>query len=101
MATLFICVWAAAAEVARGDPIQEMSVAIGVASAQSAALEAHPNPGPHRRRVRLFADVDCFVTWEDDPTALSDGTDGRPLQAGSAEYFDIQTGHRVAAIERT
>ncbi|KKK94739.1 hypothetical protein LCGC14_2679860, partial [marine sediment metagenome] len=30
-----------------------------------------------------------------------DGTDGRPLEAGSAEYFDIEAGHKIAVIERT
>jgi len=97
MATLFVCVFEGAAEVATGDPIQEITVNIGVASVQSASIIG---TGRRRRRVRLFADANCFVTWGSNPTAQNDGSDGRPLQAGSAEYFDIESGHLLATIER-
>ncbi len=98
MATLFFAVYSGAVEVASGDPIQEDKVDIGVASAQSAVINGTSRK---RRRVRVFADADCFVTWGENPTALADGTDGRPLSAGSAEYFDIEAGHKIATIERT
>jgi len=97
MATLFIAVWEDAEEVALGNPIQEMTVDIGVASAQSDAISGTLNK---RRRVRLFADGNCFATWGADPTALNDGTDGRPLGASTPEYFDIQSEHKIAVIER-
>ena len=97
MATLFFTVFAGAAEVAMGDPIQEDSVAIGGSSTASAVLAG---TGKKRRRVRLFADIDCYATWGENPVAKNDGTDGRPLAASVAEYFDIEVGHQIAAIER-
>jgi len=98
MATLFFTVFSGAVEVAAGDPIQEDKVAIVVASTQSAAIVG---TGRKRHRVRILADVDCFATWGENPVAKNDGTDGRPLVAGSAEYFDIEAGHKIATIERT
>ncbi len=98
MATLFFAVFSGAVEVAMGDPIQEDKVAIGVGSTQSVVLVG---TGRKRRRVRVFADTNCFATWGENPVAKSDGTDGRPLEAGSAEYFDIEAGHKIATIERT
>ena len=98
MATLYFAVFSGAVEVASGDPIQEAVVNIGVASAQSAAITG---TNRKRQRVRIFADTDCFATWDANPTALANGLDGRPLSAGSAEYFDIEAGHKIATIERT
>ncbi len=98
MSTLFIATWRSAVEVARGDPLQEMVVTIGAGSLQSAAITGQNKA---RNRVRLYADVDCFVTWNEDPTALTDGTDGRPLGRNNVEYFDIEAGHKIAVIERT
>ncbi len=98
MATLFFAVYLGAVEVAAGDPVQENKVTIGVASAQSAVIIGS---GRKRHRVRVFADTNCFATWGENPVAKSDGTDGRPLEAGSAEYFDIEAGHKIATIERT
>ncbi len=98
MASLFFAVFLGAVEVAAGDPVQENKVAIGVASAQSVVITGD---GRKRQRVRVFADTNCFATWGENPTALADGTDGRPLEAGSAEYFDIEAGHKIATIERT
>ena len=48
--------------------------------------------------MRLFADADCFATWGVSPVASS--TDGRPLAAGVAEYFEIEAGHQIAVITR-
>lgn len=98
MATLFFAVFSGAAEVASGDPIQEDKITIGAGSLQSVAISG---TGRKRRRVRILADTNCFATWGENPTALEDGTDGRPLEAGSAEYFDIEAGHKIATINRT
>ena len=98
MTTLFFAVYSGAAEVAAGDPVQEGVIDIGVGSVQSVVIAGS---GRKRLRVRVFADTDCFATWGENPTALADGLDGRPLSAGSAEYFDIEAGHRIATIERT
>ncbi len=98
MATLFFTVFSGAAEVAAGDPIQEDKVDIAVGSTQSVAITG---TGRKRHRVRIFADTNCFATWGLNPTALDDGTEGRALEAGSAEYFDIEAGHKIATIART
>lgn len=98
MATLFFTVFAGAVEVAAGDPIQENVINIAGVSAQSAVIVGADRK---RHRVRVFADTNCFATWGLTPTAKDDGTDGRPLEAGSAEYFDIEAGHKIAVIERT
>ena len=98
MATLFFTVFSGAVEVAAGDPIQEGKVDIAAGSTPSVAIIG---TGRKRRRVRVFADTNCFATWGENPVAKSDGTDGRPLEAGSAEYFDIEAGHKIATIERT
>mgnify|MGYP000639799283 CR=1 FL=1 len=97
MATLFICVFEGAASVATGDPIQEEGVNIGATSTQSNAISGS---GKKRRRVRLYADADCFVTWDSDPTATTDGTSGRPMGADNPEYWDIESGYKIAVIQR-
>lgn len=95
MSTLFITVWDVAAEVAQGDPIQEMTITISGTSAQSTAITADSR---RRKRVRLFTDTDCFVTWGSDPTAASGSS--RPMGAENPEYFDIEAGHKIAVITR-
>lgn len=102
MPTLYFCVFEAAAETASGDPVQEDTVTISGVSAASAPVAG---ANRMRKRVRLLADGDCFATWgspdPSDPVAQPDGTNGRPLQAGVAEYFDIESGHKIAVIERS
>lgn len=98
MTTLYGCVFEAAGEVAFGDPIQEFAVTISGTSTQSPAIIGS---GRKRRRIRLYPDGDCFVTWAEDPVALNDGTSGRPMGAEQREYFDIEAGHKIAVIERT
>ena len=99
MATLFIAVFGDASQTLIGKPVQEMTVTITGTSALSAALTQGNNKV--QRRVRLYADADCFVTWGEDPTALNDGTEGRPLGADNPESFAIDTGDKIAVIERT
>jgi hypothetical protein len=68
-------------------------VAIGVASAQSAAMPANT------RSVRLVATVDCFVEFGADPTATAAGAaTGFYLPAGAVEYFTATAGQKVAVI---
>ena len=97
MATLYFAVFESAAEVALGEPIQEGTVAIGATSAQSSAISGS---GSKRKRVRVFCDSNAFVAWGADPTAENDGTGGRPMGSENPEYFDIQSGHKIAVIER-
>lgn len=94
MATLSLHVWSDAKEVALGEVLQSMTVNIGGASAQSAAVTGTAR---RHRRVRFFADADCYVTWGDNPTADSTGL---PLGAENPEYFDIEAGQKIAVIER-
>lgn len=96
MASLQLTVYPDAAEVALGEPVLEEFVAITGASLKSTVL-----PGAKTwRRVRLFADADCFVQWGVDPEAKIDGTSGRMLAAESPEYFAIEAGHQIAVIAR-
>lgn len=99
MATLFIAVWGDATQTLVGDPVQEMTVAVGAGSLQSDVIV----PGDKKawRRVRLFTDIDCFVTWGEDPTATNDGLSGRPMGAENPEVFTIESGKKIAVIERT
>jgi hypothetical protein len=102
MATFFFRVYESAAEVAHGDPIQEDTVTIGVTHELSAVI---PAKGPtdtqkRHRRVRIFADVDCFVTWGDNPEATGDGQSGMPLGAENPEYISILSGQRFSVIQR-
>ena len=96
MASLHITAWEGAAEVALGDIVLEEVVTITGTSALSSVI-----PGTRKnRRVRLFSDVKCFVTWGVTPFALTDGTDGRMLGAENGEYFSIAAGAKIAVIER-
>lgn len=101
MATLFFAVFEGAAEVATGDPIQESTVNIAGSSTPSTDAILGTGRSRQRMRVRVFADVACFVTWGLSPTAQSDGTDGRPLAAEGAEYFDVEAGYKLAVILRS
>lgn len=98
MADLFYTVWDTAAEVANGPVKNENKVAIGGTSTQSGVIDFL---GLNRsRRVRLFAGAACFVTWGENPTAVSDGTEGRALGAENPEYVEILANHKIAVIQR-
>lgn len=96
--TLFFCVFEGANEVALGDPIQEDTVDFSGGEAKSSVILGDKRK---RRRVRVMADDDCFVTWGADPTAVNDGSEGRPLGAENPEYFDVESGHKFSVIART
>jgi hypothetical protein len=98
MANLYIAAFKDAKEVALGLPELEESVTYAGTSVQSTVLPTQ-NPGIDYR-VRIFSDADCYVTWGENPTALQDGTSGRPIGASNPEYFSIKNGHRLAVIER-
>ena len=98
MADLFYRVWRTAAEVANGPVLNENKVAIGGGSAQSGLINT--GFGNESRRVRLFADTACFVTWGENPTVLSDGTEGMPVGAENPEYVEIRADHKIAVIQR-
>lgn len=98
MATLFIAIWGDASQTLIGKPVDEFTVTISGTSAQSAAFTQGNNKV--MRRVRLYADVDCFVTWGTNPTALTDGTEGRPLGADNPWTVGIESDQKIAVIER-
>lgn len=98
MGKMFFTVWEVAGDMTQGDPLQEGAVNIGSDSTQSTDI-AEDNR--KRKRVRVFVDTDAFVTWGGAPqVAKNDGTAGRPINAECPEYFDIQSGHVLAVIER-
>ncbi len=68
-------------------------VAIGGASAQSAATEAGTN------LLRVFAEAHCSILIGADPAATA--ANGIPLAAGQYDYFVITPGHKIAVISRT
>ena len=96
MATLFVTVWEHAEAVAVGGPLQEFQV--NIAATSTTSTEIIPGSPRRRRRIRLFADADCFVTWSATPVAVS--TASRPMGAENPEYFDIEAGFKIAVIER-
>lgn len=100
MATLYYAVWAGASEVALGPVLREEPVTIAGTSTPTADV-VDPTGGNRPRRVRVFADVACFVTWGANPVAAADGSDGRPVGAENPEYFDIPADQKLAVIART
>ena len=98
MPTLFYAAFHSATQTAEGTPLLEGKIAIGAGSLQSAAM-----PGASRvsRRVRIFCDSKAYVTWGTNPTAVNDGSDGRPMGSENPEYFDLEAGWKIAVIERT
>lgn len=99
MSNLYFTVWDTAAEVANGPVKNEGAIAIAGTSAQSSAV-VDATGGNRSRRVRLFAEAACFVTWGDNPTAVSDGTDGRAIGAENPEYVEILANQKIAVIQR-
>ncbi len=98
MANLYITVFEGAGNTAAGDPIQEQRVVFSDPAANSSPI---PDYGNRRRHVcRILADGDCFVTWGSSPTAKGDGTDGRAISEGVAEYFSVEGGHQFSVIQR-
>lgn len=100
MASIQYTVWTTAAEVANGPVVNEDSVTIGGTSTQSPTV-MDPNGGNVSRRVRLFADTACFVTWGENPTATGDFEGGRALGSENPEYWEIRADYLIAVIERT
>lgn len=47
--------------------------------------------------VRLFATIDCFVTVDTDPTALTNGT-SMFIPRGIVEYFAVRRRPKIAVI---
>ncbi len=97
---LQISVFTSAAEVLFGSPVQEEVVAIGAGSLQSNVITGSSTTAIPMLRVRFFCDADCFVTWGDNPTALTTGAAGRALGAENPEVFGVPAGQKIAVINR-
>jgi hypothetical protein len=97
MATLFIAVWDNASNTLLDSPIQYDTVTVGAGSLQSSAISGSRS---EIRKVRLFSDVDCFVTWGSDPTAPGDGSADLPIGAENPEIVGIKAGDKIAVIQR-
>lgn len=69
-------------------PVAEQTVDFTTAT-QSAAFN------DSTRHVRVRADANCHIAVGTDPTA---DTDSLPLGEGSAEYFDVQPGHKLSVV---
>ncbi len=100
MATLQYTVWGAAREVGLGPILNENVVTIGGSSTPSGVVDSSATGNSLTRRVRIMCDVDAWVTWGLDPTALPDGTSGRMMGSENPEYFDMSATFKIAVIER-
>ena len=96
MARLQITTFLDASTIPLGDPVSEDVVDI-----EGTPHNSKPLPGSDTALVvRLFAEVDCFVCWGENPTVKGDGFCGRMLTAGGSEYFQIKAGYKISVIER-
>ena len=97
MATLYITEFSGAAPDSNGvtmqavklPPLAEVFVAIGGASAQSAAFVAGT------KLVRVACDAACHIAYGSNPTAT---TASLYLPANAVEYFGVEAGGKIAVI---
>lgn len=96
MSELQITVFDGAGPTALGPVLLEEKITVSATSAQTTAM-----PGTRLSRiVRVFSDVNIYLTWGVNPTALTDGSDGRMIGADNPEYFQVPAGQKLAAITR-
>lgn len=96
MADVFATVWEHAETVALGNPLGYLTAVID--GSESGVV---PGTGKKRRRVRLFAQEDCWVNWGETGLTVTNNTDAIPLAASVAEYFDIEAGYVIKAVTRS
>lgn len=80
------------AQIAQGYPVAQNNVAIGGASAQSAAFNNAT------RYIRVHVDAICSIRIGSNPSAAA--TDAR-MAADNTEYFGVQSGDKIAVIANT
>ena len=80
--------WSTATE----PPLAEQTVTFAASVQCSNAFHAST------RLVRIHTDTICSIKFSDDPTAL---TSHKRLAANQTEYFGVQGGYKVAAINNT
>ena len=96
MASIQYTVFPDSGNVAMGVIVSEEVVTVSGTHALSTVLPASQT----RYSVRVFSDVDCFLTWGVTPVALADGSEGRMIGANNPEYFGVEPGQRFSVIER-
>lgn len=98
---LHYAVFATSHETGKGPVLNENVVAVTAGALESDVMDV--NAGNKSRSVRITADTNCWVHWGENPTALSDGTAGRPMgpDISTDEYFDILANWKISVIQRT
>lgn len=76
-------------------PGLSQALTVGAASIQAAAFSREVTI------IRLFATVDVWVSFGDNPTAAPEGASSMFLPGGIVEYFEIRTGEKLAVIRNT
>lgn len=97
MANLYISEYAGIAENSLGVPVpapMEPSVAEQKVAFTGATASAAFNADT--KFVKLTADADSHVKFGSDPTAA---TSNQPLKANTPQFFGVEGGHKVSAIE--
>lgn len=98
---LYYTVWSTAAEVANGPVLARGEIAIGGGSLNSTdVVDPNASPDNQGRRVRIYAEANCFVAWGAGEPTVADGSDGIPMGADNPEYFDIPANQKIAVIQR-
>lgn len=95
---LYVNVWTDASQTALGDIEQTLVITTLTGANQTTAAVAQ-NGTLSTKRVRLFAEVSCFVTWgTGSPDAT--GSNRVALGAENPEYFTVPVGTKFSAITR-
>ena len=76
-------------------PGTSQAVTVGAASVQAAAFGADVSI------IRLFSTVDAWVSFGANPTAVIEGSSSMFLPGGVVEYFEINTGEKLAVIRNS
>jgi len=98
MAEMQFTVWDGASETAHGSVLQEDVVTTSATAANTAAITGS---GRKIRKVRIYCENDCWVTWgAPGITAVITGGEGRMMGADNPEYFSIEAGFEISVIER-
>lgn len=99
MSKLRATIFVGAVEVAKGEPLETISVDITGSHLETAAVSgsAQEVAGNIVRKMRLHAEIDCYVAWGENPVA---DVNSMPLDATNPEYFDIVCGHKISVLAR-
>jgi hypothetical protein len=101
MSNLYINVWPDASQTALGD-IEDLLTISTLSGSNQISGGVSLKGTLSTKRVRLFAEVACWVTWASADAAAPDATGAIrvPLGAENPEYMTVPVGTRFAAITR-